>query len=874
MAVKLTPMMKQYLELKDKYPKFLLFYRMGDFYELFQDDAKTAASVLGITLTQRRSSKDVEGVPMCGVPFHAAEGYIAKLVKYGYKVALCEQTESPAEAKKARGASALVKRDVVRLFTAGTLTEESMLSPIENNYILSITKNLNDYVIAWLDISAGNFNYSKVKYDDISTEISRINPSEIILSEALSEKLITDFPEIDYNKFTEKYNDYFNFSRSEDLIKKTYKVDTLQGFGISGKAEIISCGVLLQYIHETQMRDIEGLQKPTELKNNAILHIDSQSRANLEIMRTTKGDIKGSLFDAINYTLTPFGNRKLQEFLATPLQDLSLINHRLDVVEELLSKLLVKQDLMVELKLFGDFERSLTRIAYDRASPRDLLVIKNAAKLFNPLAEKLESLDGAIFKHIANCLKGFEDLNELLNKALKDEDLPLLARDGNFIKEGFCAQFDKYKALSTNGLQVLRNLEQSEQEKLGISTLKVKYNKVWGYFIEVTKQYADKIPEHYIHRQTTTNAMRFTISELMDLEREISSSGSLSLERELELFKIITDSVMSIHGKLMASAGALAELDIFCSSATLAEKKNYVRPELTTGLEFDIVQGRHPVIEKTVENFIPNNAELSDSKLWLITGPNMAGKSTFLRQNAIITLLAHVGLFVPATSAKIGLVDRIFTRVGASDDLSKGQSTFMVEMVETANILNNATQRSFVILDEIGRGTATFDGLSIAWGCVEHLVKKNKSRGLFATHYHELTVLQDSFDKIENHHVKVKEWDGEVVFLHEVGFGASPGSYGIHVAKIAGLPTAATNRAQKILATLESTKLIDSKGNFIGSDQQMDLFSMANSCEPEVIIEKDEKAEALKSMINDINVDDLSPREALDYLYSLKEEIK
>ncbi|HAG53094.1 MAG TPA: DNA mismatch repair protein MutS [Alphaproteobacteria bacterium] len=873
MAVKVTPMMKQYLELKAKYPKFLLFYRMGDFYELFQDDAKTAASVLGITLTQRRSSKDVDGVPMCGVPFHAAEGYIAKLVRNGFKVALCEQVESPAQAKKERGASALVKRDVVRLFTAGTLTEESMLSPTENNYVLSVIKNMSEYVIAWLDISAGSFNYSKVAYDDISTEICRIAPSEIILSESLAEKLVTDFPELDYNKFTEKYHDYFNHSRCEDLIKKTYKVDTLQGFGIADKGEVIACGTLLQYIAETQMRDVDNLSKPTELKSNAILHIDAQSRANLEIMRTTRGEIKGSLFDAINYTLTPFGNRKLQEFLATPLQDLNIINHRLDAVEELLKKLLVKQDLMSDLKLFGDFERSLSRIAYDRASPRDLLVIKNAAKLFNPLAEKLDELDGAIFAQIANSLRGFEELEILLDKALLDEDLPLLARDGNFIKAGFCAEFDKYKSLSTNGLTMLRNLEAAEQEKLGISTLKVKYNKVWGYFIEVTKQYADKIPEHYIHRQTTTNAMRFTISELMDLEREISSSGSLSLERELQLFKLITDSVMGIHGKLMNAAGGLAELDVFCSSSTLAEKKNYVRPELTTGLDFDIKKGRHPVIEKTVENFIPNNAELTDSKLWLITGPNMAGKSTFLRQNAIIALLAHVGLFVPAESAKIGLVDRIFTRVGASDDLSKGQSTFMVEMVETANILNNATERSFVILDEIGRGTATFDGLSIAWGCVEHLVKKNKSRGLFATHYHELTVLQDSFDKIENHHVKVKEWDGEVVFLHEVGEGASPGSYGIHVAKIAGLPKTATNRAQKILATLESTKLIDANGKVSTADNSMDLFSMANFSEPEVIIEKDEKAERLKQVIADINVDDLTPREALDYLYSLKGEI-
>jgi DNA mismatch repair protein MutS len=874
MSIKITPMMQQYLELKAKYPKFLLFYRMGDFYELFQDDAKVAASVLGITLTQRRSSKDVEGVPMCGVPFHAAEGYIAKLVKNGYKVALCEQIESPQQAKKERGASALVKRDVVRLFTAGTLTEESMLSPTQNNYILSVCKHGVEYVLAWLDISVGSFNYSKVKYEDITSQINRINPSEILISEDLIKKLTTDFNDIDLNKFTEKNTDYFNYSRCDSLIKKTYKVDTLQGFGLVDKGEVIACGTLLQYIVETQMQEIETLARPTELKNSAILHIDSQSRANLEIMKTTRGEVKGSLFDAINYTLTPFGNRKLQEFLATPLQDINLINHRLNAIEELIKKSLIKDDITLSLKSFSDFERSLSRIAYDRASPRDLLAIKNSVKLFKPLIEKLDGLSCDVFKQIANNLKGFDELEELLDKALLDDDLPLLARDGGFIKQGFCAQFDKYKTLSTNGLALLRELEQKEQQKLGISTLKIKYNKVWGYFIEVTKQYSDKIPSDYIHRQTTTSAMRFTTPELTDLEREISSAGSLAIEREMQLFKLVTDSIKGINLKLMNAAHCLAELDVFISSATLAQNKNYVRPELTTGLDFTIVKGRHPVIEKTVENFMPNNAELSDSKLWLITGPNMAGKSTFLRQNAIIALLAHVGFFVPAQSAKIGLVDRIFTRVGASDDLSKGQSTFMVEMVETANILNNATQRSFVILDEIGRGTATFDGLSIAWGCVEHLVKQNKSRGLFATHYHELTVLENSFENIQNHHVKVKEWEGDVVFLHELGEGASPGSYGIHVAKIAGLPKSATARAQKILSTLESTSLIDAKGKLDQKHNTADLFSIADFNEPEVIMQTDEVAEKIKSMINNLNIDDFTPKQALDYLYELKSEIK
>ena len=473
---------------------------------------------------------------------------------------------------------------------------------------------------------------------------------------------------------------------------------------------------------------------------------------------------------------------------------------------------------------------------------------------------------------VAQDISDFKDLSDLLDKALLDAELPLLARDGGYIKQGFSAEFDKYKSLSTGGLQALQNFERKEQDSLDISTLKVKYNKVWGYFIEFTKQYADKVPEHYIHRQTTTNAYRYTTTELMELEREISSSGSLALEQEMKLFNLIKDSILSIHSRLMQSATSLAELDVFLSGATLALDKNYTRPEMTSGLDFVIEQGRHSVIERTVENFIPNNADLSDSKLWLITGPNMAGKSTYLRQNAIICLLAHVGFYVPAKFAKIGLVDRIFTRVGASDDLSKGQSTFMVEMVETANILNNATEKSFVILDEIGRGTATFDGLSIAWGCVEHLVKKNKSRGLFATHYHELTVLEDSFEKIENHHIKVKDWNNEVIFLHEVGLGASPGSYGIHVAKIAGLPNYATTRAEKILKNLESNRLIDAKGNFVESSDQMNLFTLANMAdEPEVIIEKDEKAEKLKDFVTSIDVDSLTPRQAHDYLYNLKD---
>ncbi|MCP4355497.1 MAG: DNA mismatch repair protein MutS [Proteobacteria bacterium] len=875
MAIKLTPMMKQYMEMKDRYPKFLLFYRMGDFYELFNDDAKVASAALGITLTQRRTSKGADGYPMCGVPFHAAESYIAKLVNAGFKVALCEQIESPAQARKERGASALVKRDVVRLFTAGTLTEESMLSSNQSNYVLSIGSYLSDYVLAWMDISGGTFKYVKVNYSEITSELSRIDPSEIIISEQLAEKLKEDFPAgIQEDKFTEKYKDYFNLSRSENLIKKMYKVDTLKGFGISEKAEIIACGSLLEYINDTQMQEIETLQQPRQMKSHDIMHIDAQSRANLEIMKTVRGETKGSLFDSINYTLTPFGNRKLQEFLTTPLQDIDTINNRLDAIEELLKNPILKQDLTEDLKLFGDFERCLSRILYDRASPRDLSMVKKAINLFEGLADKLDKLKQQAFHDVADSLRGFEEAEKLLNNSLEDENLPALVRDGGFIKKGFCAEFDKYKELSTNSLSMLRDLEQKEQEASGIPTSKVKYNKVWGYFIEITKQYSDKVPTRYIHRQTTTNAMRFTTAELMELEKEIASGGTLALEREMQLFNLIRTAIVSEHSKLIEAASNLAELDVFCSASILAEKRNYVRPILTQGLDFDIKQGRHPVIEDSVENFMPNNADLSDSKLWLITGPNMAGKSTFLRQNAIIALLAHVGFYVPAEFAKIGLVDRIFTRVGASDDLSKGQSTFMVEMVETANILNNATERSFVILDEIGRGTATFDGLSIAWGCVEHLVKKNKSRGLFATHYHELTVLEENFENIENHHVKVKDWDGEIIFLHEVASGPSSGSYGIHVAKIAGLPKAATSKAEKILASLESNMLIDGKGKKVSSMGQMDLFSMTSFAEPEVIVEKDPQAENLKQSLQSVNIDDLTPREALECLYKLKENMQ
>ncbi len=852
-----TPMMQQYLDIKSEYPDFLLFYRMGDFYELFGEDAKQAAESLNITLTQRRSSKEVEGVPMCGVPFHAAENYIAKLIKEGFKVALCEQTEDPKEAKKLRGSKALVKREVVRLYTGGTLTEESMLKAEENNYLVALTIYNGQIALAWADLSTGEFSMRNCKKHEVQSLLTRLNPSELILTSQSADDLQTELlPWQDFLSIVPET--LFDTDTAKRDLSTYYDVKDLTAFGLTTEAEISASGALFAYLMQTQVGKIPQLNRPKVEASQSYMQLDLATRANLELTQTLRGEFKGSLLHALNRCVTAFGTRKLSQWITAPLQQEAEINNRLNAVETFINNPQARDDLRQFLKGAADMSRALSRLTLERGGPRDMNALRITLKLLPTLSQGLERFNSDLLTEIAQNFKGFDSLNIELDSALKADDLPLLVRDGGFIAQGYNAELDELKALNQDALTVLQKMEREEAEKLGVSSLKIKYNKVWGYFIEITKLNADKVPEHYIHRQTTANAQRFSTSELMDLERRIASAGQQALALEEKIYKELLILVNQQATELLTAAESLAELDVLTSAAEIAVERQYTRPEITSDKSLEIMDGRHPVVEQSVENFIANNAELSGGKLWLITGPNMAGKSTFLRQNALICLMAHMGFYIPATSAKIGVIDRIFTRIGASDDLARGQSTFMVEMVETANILNNATARSFVILDEIGRGTATYDGLSIAWSCVEHLSQETKCRALFATHYHELTVLEKEEPNILCYHVAVKEWQKDIVFLHQVKKGASPRSYGVHVGKLAGLPEKVTRRAEQILLNLEQ----GNQHSVPEKTEQLSFFEAPMQAEPD--------PSEVEERLNLTNPDDMTPRQAHQFLYELK----
>lgn len=850
-----TPMMQQYLATKAKYPDFLLFYRMGDFFELFGDDALLAHKILNITLTQRRSSKDEEGIPMCGVPFHAADGYIAKLVKAGQRVALCEQTETPEEAKQKRGSGALVQRDVVRLFTAGTLTEDAMLAATDNNYLAALASHKQHLAIAWLDMSTGEFKVMETSPATLGNDLLRVNPSELVLGEALAKLYADDLMPWD-NKLRLKPNTHFAPDRTEAILCDAYKVKTLQAYGLPSPAAVAACGAVVDYVRETQMDKLPVLTPPQVVAQFNTLQLDANTRANLELLQTTHGTAEGSLCHAINRCVTAAGARLLKVWLSAPLTDIPAITLRQNAIVQLLAKPDLCKSLREEMRRTADLGRALSRITLGRASPRDLGSVRQTLQQLPQLRKQLDN-----FTDLKNLVTGFDKfsaLGAMLDKALQDDPLPILARDGGYVRSGYCTTFDEYRNLATHGLQHLQKLEREEAERLGISSLKIKYNKVWGYFIEVTSTHKEKIPSDYIHRQTTVNTQRFSTPALMDLERNLSAADANMLQREREIFAALCAAITAEASALLQVAEQLASLDVLAGGAVLAQERDYTRPQMTHDLEFRIVQGRHPVVEQTVERFMPNDCDLTEGQLWVLTGPNMAGKSTFLRQNALLAILAQMGYFVPAKQATIGVIDRIYTRIGAADDLARGQSTFMVEMVETANILNNATPRSLVILDEIGRGTATFDGLSIAWACLEYLTDQARCRGLFATHYHELTKLAEKSPRLKNHFVAVREWSGEIIFLHEVKAGVSPRSYGIHVGQLAGLPKTVIRRAQELLTKLENDK---QHSKNLDATDQFGLFNAAPAVQ---------SISPLESKLRGMDVDALSPRDAQDILYQLK----
>lgn len=883
----MTPMMAQYLQIKKEHQDYLLFYRMGDFYELFLDDAVIASKALDIALT-KRGKLDSQDIPMCGVPFHAYESYLAKLIRQGYKVAICEQVEDPKEAKK-RGAKSVVKREVIRLVTAGTLTEEPLLDAKKNNFLLTLAKVNDTLGLSWLDISTGDFYLQEVllKAKDegvvLAGILSRLNPVETVISDAYLQN-----PQI-FNVLND-YRDQlsvlpqarFNSENAKKRLETVFKVEAVEAFGNFTRAEITAAGVLLDYVENTQKGKIPLISKPVKVTESQIMEIDGATRRSLELVEALTGDKNSCLLGVIDRTVTGAGGRLLASRVSNPLKDIEGINRRLDSVEFFTRFNRIRQEVRAILKACPDIERAVSRLSLGRGGPRDLANIKTALavvpQLKNLVMSFNQNTDEQILsefpdslKTVLNNLGEHSNLVSTLEQALA-EDLPLLARDGGFIREGFYPPLDEIKLLKNDSHKMIVELQNKYAEATGISNLKIKYNNVIGYFIEVQSKFAPEMLENkdFIHRQSVLNATRFTTVELTELENKIRGAADKALAMELEMFDNLVKDVRLASEDISRTAKAMAELDVSSALADLAVEKNYCRPQIDDSLVFDVKEGRHPVVENAIskENagaFVGNNCQLDDAhgRLWLLTGPNMAGKSTFLRQNAIIAIMAQMGSFVPCASAHIGVIDKIFSRVGASDDLARGHSTFMVEMVETASILNQADERSFVILDEIGRGTATFDGLSIAWAVVEHLHELNKCRALFATHYHELTALTSKLPLMTLHCMKIKEFNDEVIFLHEVIDGAADRSYGIHVAKLAGLPRTVVKRAEQVLETLEREGKSQSVSQLA---EDLPLFAAVRSKDEPAAQQIVPAMEALK----ELNPDNLTPREALDKLYELK----
>ncbi len=887
---KLTPMMAQFMEIKQQYPDCLLFYRMGDFYELFFDDAIIAADALDITLTKRGSHKG-EDIPMCGVPWHSHESYLAKLVKLGHKVAICEQIETPEEAKKRGGYKALVKRDVVRVVTQGTLTEDNLLEKGKHNYLCVILQNKKEITLAWADLSTGIFMLQTTNFLELQSVLERLSPSEILISEKLSqnEKYFDIWAE--YRRIlTVQPNSRFNPQNAKEKLLSNFKIAVLDSFGDLSELDITAAGVLLDYIDITQRGKIPYLSFPKKLTSNNFMEMDAATRRNLEISRTCDGGVAGSLFATINKTLTAAGARLLFEFLSMPLTDVVKINARLDLVKFFVEKTAIRANLRDLLKHCTDIERALARLSIGRGGPRDIKAILNSFLQISPILKIVQSSKeeqpstGDLFAfslppRLIKIIKIFEQwgafnpLIQKLQKAIIDSP-PTLVRDGGFIASGYSPKLDEVRTLQENSKELLQAMQEKYIAVTKVSNLKIKYNNMLGYFIEVSSQNGTKLlnnSELFVHRQTLANNIRFTTEELTELERKIATASDKALALEMEIFSELVGDIMAKSNDISKLARAIAKLDVATALAELAENNNYIYPILDNSNSLEIKAGRHPVVEVNISNsktanisFIENDCILNErDKIWLLTGPNMAGKSTFLRQNALIVLLAQIGSFVPAKYAKIGVVDRIFSRVGAADDIASGRSTFMVEMVETATILNQATEKSFVILDEIGRGTSTFDGLSIAWACMEYLHDVKKPRTIFATHYHELTALQEKLPNMSCRTIKVKEWQDKIIFLHEVIKGSADRSYGIHVAKLAGLPSCVIKRASEVLRILENNKEIEPLDNIA---DKLPIFKGENLIDNNI---SDDSMYEILDMLKSMDLDNLTPKQAMDKLYEI-----
>ena len=870
-----TPMMAQFLEIKGRYPDALLFYRMGDFYELFFADAEAAAAALDISLTKRGKHLG-EDIPMCGVPVHAAEGYLLTLIRKGFRVAVCEQLEDPAEAKK-RGSKSVVKRDVVRLVTPGTLTEDSLLAARQNNFLAAWTEVRGEGAIAWVDISTGDLRVKPCSRAELSPELARLAPREVLISHEDSDAIRPIAEDLGV-VICERARADFDSLRASETLSKLFGATSVVAFGEFEKAETGALGAIAAYLEVTGAGRLPRLSPPRKERPGGVMVIDAATRRNLELTMSNSGGRAGSLLATVDHTLTGVGARLLSARLSSPSTDLETIGERLDSVSFFGGNASLRADIRSVLQQAPDFERAVSRLALERAGPRDLGAIRDGLAASEDLAARLNGHDlPKAMSAAAQALKNKGTLLADLQAALVAEP-PVHLRDGGFVQSGYDTGLDEARKLRDESRGVVAQLEGTYRETTGIQSLKVKHNNVLGYFIETPATHAEKmlsepLSDAFRHRQTTANAVRFSTTELTELESAILNAGFRALEIEKSVFGTLRDAVLAKTDEVLATAKALAEIDVAAAFSHLATNEDWCRPDLCEEPVFEVSQGRHPVVEASLkrsgDQFIPNDCALLDGenagRLWLLTGPNMAGKSTFLRQNALIAILAQAGSFVPAERARIGVVDQVFSRVGAADDLARGRSTFMVEMVETAAILNQAGPRALVILDEIGRGTATHDGLAIAWATLEHLHDANSCRALFATHYHELTELSGRLASLRNATVTVKEWDGNVVFLHEVRPGAADRSYGVQVARLAGLPLPVIERARDILERLEEAGRTGQGAGAIVDD--LPLFS--------AVLDTPKSASApmaspVLDRLKDISPDALTPREALDLIYEFK----
>jgi len=886
-AARVTPMMEQYIEIKGANPDCLLFYRMGDFYEMFFEDAEAASRALGIVLT-RRGKHLGQDIPMCGVPIERADEYLHKLIALGHRVAVCEQLEDPAEAKK-RGAKSVVRRDVVRLVTPGTLTEDTLLDAKRNNYLLAVARTRLSsvgeevrFALAWIDISTGEFRITECDRPTLPAEIARLEPGEIIVSDAL----YADGELAPYWRtlpaVTPLTRDVFDSATAERRLTAFFSVATSEAFGPLTRLELTAAAACVTYVERTQIGKRPLLSPPLREAASATMAIDQATRGNLELMRTLSGERRGSLLEAVDRTVTSPGSRLLAQRLSAPLTEPKQIARRLDAVASFVEDVAARADTRSRLAAAPDLARALARLSVGRGGPRDLAAIRDgilaAAELARMLAS-LKDMPAEIAAALQSCRRPAGMLAAELAAALAAE-LPAFKRDGGFVREGYDAALDETRRLRDESRRIIAALQARYAEETGIRALKVRHNNVLGYFVEVTAQHGEKLlgaplKSTFIHRQTLAGQVRFSTTELGELEAKIASAAERALGLELEIFERLAAGVIAQSAAIKECAEALASLDVASALAHLAAERDYARPHVDDSHDFVVEAGRHPVVEQALARdgtpFVANDCDLSPpaeteaGRIWLITGPNMAGKSTFLRQNALIAILAQMGSFVPAKAARIGVVDRLFSRVGAADDLARGRSTFMVEMVETAAILNQAGARALVILDEIGRGTATFDGLSIAWATVEHLHDINQCRALFATHFHELTALAARLSRLHNATVRVKEWQGDVVFLHEVVAGAADRSYGIQVAKLAGLPTSVIERAKVVLAKLEQEDRAAPKGF-----EDLPLFAAPYKAPQET---QDKACDLMLAAVAAFNPDEMSPREAMEALYTLKAKL-